>query len=214
MNKESERTSPLYNRESLNRLRTAERLDAALPLVTPAVWLGIVAVVFLLVSILVWSIFGSFTTRVRGLGLIVEHSPATEYKLSGIFFVPAEQGKLIEPDMELNLNVSGFDVFSAGRLVGKVSSISQYPVSLPEMMTELNNEQMARDITAQLGGSLMQVGFEPIRAATPSGYRWTKPRGADKPLTAGSFCRGFVIVDQQSPLEWMLDQVDLWWGGD
>lgn len=214
MNQENKRPSPLYSRESIDRLRTIEHLDAALPLATPIVWVGIAVVLVLFVSILVWSIFGSFTTRVRGVGLIVEHSPATEYKLTGIFFVPADQGKSIEPNMEINVNVSGFDVFRAGRLVGKVNSISQYPVSLPEMTAELRNEQMAKTITEQLGGPPMQVGFEPIRAATPSGYLWTMPRGADKALTAGSFCRGFVIIDQQSPMEWMLERVNLWWGGE
>lgn len=195
-------------------MRTAERLDTAVPLVTPMIWLGIAAMVLLLASVLIWSIFGSFTTRVRGLGMIVEHSPATEYKLTGILFVPAEQGKLVEPDMEINVNVSGFDVFRSGRLVGKVDSISQYPVSSSEMAEVLKNEQMAKDITEQLGGTLMQVGFEPIRAATPSGYLWTMSHGADKALTAGSFCRGFVIVDQQSPMEWMLGQIHIWWGDD
>jgi len=212
MKKENKNTSPLYNPEAVARLRTDERLDIALPLVTPAVRWGIVAVLLLLISITLWSIFGSFTTRVRGLGMIVERSPATEYKLTGLFFVPADQGKNIEPGMEINVNVSGFDVFRFGRLVGKVNSVSQYPVSLPEMMNELKNEQMANDITSQLGGTVMQVGFEPVRAPTRSGYLWTMSKGADKALTAGSFCRGFVIIDQQSPMEWLREQANLWWG--
>lgn len=210
----NQKVSPLYSPTSVARFKTSERLDVALPLVTSSVWIGIAATILLLFSIFLWSIFGSFTDRVRGVGLIADNPATEEYDLTGIFFVPAEQGKLVEPDMEVNVNVSGFDVFRAGRLVGKVKSVSQYPVSFPEMMKELNNEQMAKDITTQLGGSLMQVIFEPVKAQTRSGYLWTMPKGGNKNLTEGSFCRGFVIVNQESPMEWMFNQINLWWSGD
>ena len=205
--------SPLYDKKHIARFKTVERLDKALPLITPMLWLGIVAVFLLIASIFLWSVFGSFTNRVSGIGLIIVNKNDVSDDLDGVLFVPATQGKMIEPDMEVNVNVSGFDVYRAGRLVGKVTEVSDYPVSIAEMTAEIKNEDMAKSIASELGGSLMQVDFEPVKADTPSNYLWTMNPGAKKALTAGSVCRGFIIVDRQSPMEWMLDEINHWWDG-
>lgn len=62
----------LYNQAALNKLRTPERLDKMLSITTPANWIAAAVIGVLLFSILVWSIFGSFTEKVEGMGLIMD----------------------------------------------------------------------------------------------------------------------------------------------
>lgn len=62
----------LFSAESLKKLRSPERLDTHLPITTPLTWMGLTAVSLLLFSIILWSIFGSFTVRADGMGIIMD----------------------------------------------------------------------------------------------------------------------------------------------
>ena len=62
----------LFSQAALDKLRTPERLDKMLPITTPVNWVAGAVIGVLLCSVLVWSIFGSFTESVDGMGLIMD----------------------------------------------------------------------------------------------------------------------------------------------
>lgn len=62
----------IFSRAALDKLRSPERLDTLLPITTPITWMGLAAVVLLLFSVVLWSIFGSFTEKAEGIGLIMD----------------------------------------------------------------------------------------------------------------------------------------------
>ncbi len=64
--------SKIFSREALDRLRLPEKLDTLLPITTPLTWMALSAVVLLLFSVVLWSIFGSFTEKADGLGMIMD----------------------------------------------------------------------------------------------------------------------------------------------
>ena len=64
--------SKIFSRAALDKLRSPEKLDMLLPITTPLMWMGLAAVALLLFSIVLWSIFGSFTEKAEGVGLIMD----------------------------------------------------------------------------------------------------------------------------------------------
>ena len=64
--------SQIFSKEALDKLRSPERLDMMLSITTPIGWMSLAAIGVLLFSILLWSIFGAFTVKADGMGLILD----------------------------------------------------------------------------------------------------------------------------------------------
>lgn len=62
----------LFSQEALKKLRSPEKLDALLPVTTPIHWMALIAVAVLLFAVVLWSVFGAFTVRVDGMGMIMD----------------------------------------------------------------------------------------------------------------------------------------------
>lgn len=64
----------IFNRDALDKLRSPEKLDTMFPITTPVNWVALAALGVLVASILVWSIFGAFTVKADGMGLVMDSS--------------------------------------------------------------------------------------------------------------------------------------------
>ncbi len=62
----------IFSKEALEKLRSPERLDVLLPITTPIGWMLMIAIGILLLSVLLWSVFGAFTVKADGMGLIMD----------------------------------------------------------------------------------------------------------------------------------------------
>ncbi len=62
----------IFSKEALDKLRSPEKLDTMLKITTPVTWLALIAILVLLFSVVLWSIFGAFTTKAQGVGLIMD----------------------------------------------------------------------------------------------------------------------------------------------
>ena len=62
----------LFSREALDKMRSPERLDQMLPITTPIGWMGLAAVGVLIFSVVLWSIFGAFTVKAEGMGMLLD----------------------------------------------------------------------------------------------------------------------------------------------
>ncbi len=297
-----------FSREALDKLRSPEKLDTLIPITTPITWMGLSAVAVLIFAVVLWSIFGAFTVKAEGTGLIMDSagmvnvshaasgkitrvfvksgshvhsgeliahmeqpeqsadtrmaqygtdlaandrdvlgrvyqydakkhqqdareniysaydgivdtvfvesgsivsagSPICSVRLTqnrdeltGVFYVPVDKGKRIEPGMIIQLAPNGVDVSKSGSLIGVVNSISQYPVSAEAVQKSLGNATLAQWIMSK--GAAVEVKFDLVKDSdSPSGYLWTSVVGEHKPITAGSFCTGSIIIERQPPIE-------------
>ena len=74
----------LFSKEALDKLRSPERLDNLLSVTNPISWMLLTAVLIFIFSILIWSIFGAFTVKADGMGLIMDSAGVAEiYHISG-----------------------------------------------------------------------------------------------------------------------------------
>ena len=309
----------IFSQEALNKLRSPERLDMLFPITTPTGWVMMAAILVLLFSIVLWSIFGAFTVKANGMGLIMDSAGVvnvyhisggkisavyiktgthvrsgdliaqleqaeqnadtrmaqqgmglatsdrdalnrvyqystkkqrqniSEYiysdydgivdeiliekgkvissgtpvctirltqnrdDLKGIFYIPVDKGKRVEPGMTIQLAPNGVDTSQAGSLIGVVRSVSQYPVSAESIRQKLGNDQLAQWIQSSQNSALMEIKFDLVKDAdSESGYLWTSVVGEHKTITPGSFCTGSIIIERQPPIEKVFYKVSQW----
>lgn len=309
----------IFSREALNKLRSPEKLDTLLPITTPINWMALIAIGILLFSVVLWSIFGAFTVKVDGMGMIMDSagvvnvshisdgkikqiyvhsgskikkgdliarmeqpvqdadtrmaqynialsqsdrdamSRASEHdakktqelvneyiysdydgivdevmvetgsiinvgtpicsirrtqnrdELTGVLYIPVEQGKRVETGMSIQLAPNGVDASQSGWLLGVVRSVSQYPTSTTAMSKVLGNEQLVQYILNNERGAVMEVKFDLVKDENSElGYLWTSFVGQHKPITAGSFCTGSIIIDRVPPIEKVFYKFSQW----
>ena len=315
-NKKSE---AIFSQEALDKMRSPEKLDTVLPITSPISWMGLIAVAVMMAAVVLWSIFGAFTVKATGMGLIMDpngvvnvtsiiggrldkiyvhpgdtvekgeriahielvqenaatrmaqYGPelatsgrdalnrvqeydmrrsqknASEYiysshdgtvdeilveegstisaglpvcslrlaggrkDLKGVLYVPVDKGKRIKPGMTIQLAPNGVDVSQSGSLLGTVRSVSQYPTTLQAMQKRLGNEQLARWIVQTQQSAVMEVTFDLVKdESSESGYLWTSSVGTHKPVTAGSFCTGSIIIERKPPIEKVFQKLSQW----
>ena len=98
----------------------------------------------------------------------------------------------------------------SGSLIGLVRRVSDYPVTLRAMEEDLGNAQMAQFIY-QREGAVMEVAFDLVKdSESQSGYLWTSFVGEHRPVTAGSFVKGSVIVERRPPIEKVFHRLSQW----
>ena len=315
----NKKDSGIFSQEALDKMRSPEKLDTVLPITSPVSWMGLIAVAAMLFAVVLWSIFGSFTVKAEGMGLImdpkgvvnvttitggkldklyvhpgdhvkkdeqiahvdqVQENAATrmaqygpelatsgrdamnrvqEYDmrrgqkdasayiyssydgivdeilveegstvgngvpictlrlsggrkdLKGVLYVPVEKGKRIQTGMTIQLAPNGVDVSQSGSLLGTVRSVSQYPVTMQAMQKRLGNDQLAQWIIQAQQSAVMEVTFDLVKDEnSESGYLWTSSVGTHKPVTAGSFCKGSIIIERKPPIEKVFHKLSQW----
>lgn len=132
-------------------------------------------------------------------------------EMTGVIYVPAVNGKKIQPGMTLQLNPNGSDSSEEGSLLAVVRSASRYPVSSGAITRRVGNQELAQWFIAKNDNAAMEVTFELGKdTESGTGYLWTSSVGNHRPVTSGSVCSGFVVVDRKPPLEKVFYKVSQW----
>ena len=314
-----QQNSQIFSQEALDKLRSPEKLDTMLPITTPVSWIALVSILVLLFSVVLWSIYGAFTVKAEGMGLIMDSAgvmnvshiasgkiarlyvrpgmtikkgmliahmeqaeqsadtrmaqygmglassdrdamgrayqyDAKRYQqdvaedvysdydgivdevmvdvgsmvsagtpicsvritqnredLTGLLYIPLDKGKRVEPGMMIQLAPNGVDVSQDGSLIGVVRSVSQYPMTIQGIQQHLGNAQLAQWILQAQNSSVMEVTFDLVKDPdSESGYLWTSHVGVHKPITAGSFCTGSIIIERKPPIEKIFHKLSQW----
>ena len=124
--------SKIFSRAALDKLRSPEKLDTLLSITTPLTWMGLAAVVLLLFSVVLWSIFGSFTEKAEGFGLIMD--------AGGVVNVTHTQGGKIS-----EVSTHAGDTVERGEIVAKLEipdqlideRISKHSAELAESKSDI-----------------------------------------------------------------------------
>ena len=132
-------------------------------------------------------------------------------ELKGILYIPVAKGKRVQSGQTIQLVPNGVDVSQTGSLLGTVRSVSQYPVTPQSMQKTLGNEQLAQWILRTQQSAVMEVSFDLVKdPGSESGYLWTSSVGEHKPITAGSFCTGSIIIERRPPIEKVFYKLSQW----
>lgn len=124
----------------------------------------------------------------------------TKYShLKGVLYIPSQDGKKIKKGMEALVVPSTVQPQEYGFIKGKVTYVSDFPVTQQGMLTLIKNDQMAKGLLAS--GPLFEVHVEfENDPESYSGFKWTSAKGPDVFIKEGTSCMGKVTIREEPPV--------------
>ena len=120
--------------------------------------------------------------------------------LQAIIYIPADRGKNVQPDMEVRIAPTTVKREEFGTMIGKVFTVSEFPMTPEGMAAVLHNEALVRRFSGEGGPYAVLVQLERDRAAV-SGYRWSSGTGPPIRLTTGTLARAEITTREQPPID-------------
>lgn len=119
----------LFRKKSLDRISSPEQLTDYIKVSNPSVWIVLGAVVVLLISVLIWSVFGTLPTTLK----------VTAYVEDGVAvcYVDSGTSAKLKSGMEVKI----------GNTTGTVDEVSATPVSLTELNKKYGDVDTAKALS-------------------------------------------------------------------
>jgi len=118
--------------------------------------------------------------------------------LRGVLYISSKDGKKIEEGMEALIVPSTVQPQEFGFMKGKVTYVSDFPVTQKGMMMTVKNDQLVQGLLSM--GALFEiyVEFEKDSVAY-SGFEWTSAQGPNILINEGTSCMGKITVKSEPP---------------
>jgi hypothetical protein len=156
-------------------------------------WVVLVAVFFLIGTILALTFVVKEPVTVPGAGILVQNQSVVE----AVFFVSLEQGKTIDPGMEVHISPLSSHTGDEEFIYGNVISVSAFPVNAEQVSAELGSPDLADALLKN--PSAGTAPFE-VRASllpnhgSPDKYLWSGPLRFPVKMEPGTPVRVTVIT--------------------
>jgi multidrug efflux pump subunit AcrA (membrane-fusion protein) len=137
----------------------------------------------------------------------VESGEARAKDLQAVMYVPAQVGKKIVPGMPVSVSPSSVNKEEYGFILGRVTSVSDFPLTAQSMFLTLGNESLVKELSRADAALLEVIVDLTPDAATVSGYRWSTPAGPPQPLDSGTLVSASITVKQQKPISSIIPQI-------
>ena len=139
-NKQQNGNQEMYRKDSLDRLSSPEELNDYLHVTRPAVWIMLAAVMLLIVSLIVWSLFASVVSYVYG-------TAKAENGTLVITLEDEQSGNNVEPGMtvtvgDVQTQISSVGTDSSGRFIAAAEAKipdGTYDVKIGYKQTQMIN---------------------------------------------------------------------------
>jgi HlyD family secretion protein len=126
--------------------------------------------------------------------------------LQAVLFVPASEGKKVQPGMTVQVSPSTVKREEYGSMLGKVTWVAEFPSTSRGMIRLLGNEALVTRLMQQ--GPPIQVNVELARdSSTPTGYRWSSSRGPSLKISSGTLASGDIVVQEDRPFRLVIPKV-------
>lgn len=139
--------------------------------------------------------------------LTVEAGDKQAKALQAVLYLPLQQGKTILPGMQAEISPSSVNREEYGFIRGRVTSVSEFPVTAQAMLVTIGNEALVQELAGH-GAALLEVRVEPIPdPRTVSGFKWSTGEGPPVEIDSGTLMAASVIVKQQKPITSVIPQI-------
>lgn len=120
-------------------------------------------------------------------------------RLKGVLYIPSQDGKKMKIGMEALVAPSTIQPQEYGFIRGKITYVSDFPVTQQGMLTSIKNDQLAKGLLA--AGPLFEVhvNFEKDSNSF-SGFKWTSAKGPELTIKEGTSCIGKVTIYEEAPI--------------
>jgi multidrug efflux pump subunit AcrA (membrane-fusion protein) len=118
--------------------------------------------------------------------------------LEAVLYVSSVDGKKVSPGMNVQLAPSTIKPEEYGYILGKVKSVSPYPVTKEGAQMTLGSKDLTEKFFAT--GAPYEVRVTLLADSTsPSGYKWSS-RGPDTVVGSGTFSSAKIVIREQNPV--------------
>lgn len=120
-------------------------------------------------------------------------------KITSVLYIPSKDGKKIKKGMEALVSPSTVQPQEFGFIKGKVTYISDFPITQQGMLNSVKNDQLAKGLLAM--GPLFEVHVDFEKDLNSySGFRWTSAKGPDVKIKEGTSCMGKITIYEERPV--------------
>ncbi|HNY11318.1 MAG TPA: NHLP bacteriocin system secretion protein [Candidatus Wallbacteria bacterium] len=131
--------------------------------------------------------------------------------IEAIIYVPIGEGKLVKTGMDIRISPTIVKKEEYGFIMGKVTEVSEYPVTSARMMELLANDQVVSSITKM--GAVIEVKADLITdKTTVSGYKWSTEKGPPLKIQSGTYCETLVTYKTERPINLVIPILRKWTG--
>ena len=132
--------------------------------------------------------------------------------LDVLIYVSPADGKRVKAGMRALVTPATVRREEFGSILGKVESLSKFPVSLDGIIAALQNQDLARTFS-QAGPPYPGRVALARDSSTASGFAWTSPHAAAVNITPGTLARVEIEVSRQRPaalvVPWVRERLNL-----
>ncbi|MFZ5642330.1 MAG: NHLP bacteriocin system secretion protein [Bacillota bacterium] len=121
-------------------------------------------------------------------------------ELEAVLYIPLEEGKRILPGMDVQISPSVVKREEFGYMLGRVTSVSEFPVAAEGMIKLLGSRELAEKFSGRGTPVEVHVDLTPD-AGTISGYKWSSRGGPPVKIDGGTLCQGEIILKKVRPIE-------------
>jgi HlyD family secretion protein len=120
--------------------------------------------------------------------------------LEAVVYIPADRGKTVQPGMEARVEPSTVKREEFGTMIGKVATISAFPMTPEGMAAVLHNEALVRIFSQEGAPYAVRIELARDERGT-TGYRWSSGLGPPLRLSTGTLARAEVTTREQPPID-------------
>ncbi|MEM6718290.1 MAG: NHLP bacteriocin system secretion protein [Bacteroidota bacterium] len=124
---------------------------------------------------------------------------AGDNKLRGVLYIPSQDGKKIKEGMEALISPSTVQPQEYGFIKGKVTYVSDFPITQKGMMMTVKNDQLVSGMLSRGAMFEVYVEFEKDENSY-SGFKWTSATGPQIAINEGTSCMGKITVKSEPPV--------------
>jgi HlyD family secretion protein len=131
--------------------------------------------------------------------------------IEAVVYVPISEGKLVSVGMDIRISPTIVKKEEYGFILGKVTEVSEYPVTSDRMLELLANDQLVSTISK--GGAMIEIKADLINdKTTVSGYKWSTEKGPPLKIQSGTFCDTLVTYKTERPINLVIPILRKWTG--
>jgi HlyD family secretion protein len=133
-------------------------------------------------------------------------------KLLNITYFAVKDGKIIKPGMNVLMTPDTIKRERYGGIVGKVTSISAFPVTSEGAISVVGNAEIAQQLMGEAGGKVEVIAEFNSNSDTLSGYQWSSSQGPSLEISSGTTTTTRVTIEERSPISFILPIIREWTG--
>lgn len=136
----------------------------------------------------------------------------SDLELRHLCFFAIGDGKKVLKGMKIRMSPSNVERQRFGSIVGRVTSVSDYPVTSEGVLSLTGNKEVATALLEK-GGTILVDATLNKKQDDPTKYQWTS-KGYDGEITAGTTTTCRITVEERPPVTFVVPLLRKWLLGE